>query len=350
MTPDATAPTAVNGADANGLDPNARYVIVVYNEQGIVAHECADVDAVLMRVDRQKVNWITVRDVHDEAELTKLLTYFEVDLAILPDIMDEGPLEFDTEYETCLYLEYIVPYLDETAQRLVSSGGSFILGNNFLIVYAHQLHGLFSRTRRLMLNRQTKAMQYGSDYLLYLLMRAFIVEHYHRVFKYLNGRLETLEDLVLISRGDGSAYQAIIDQREDIKPWSEPLLETEEFLEYVKDAESKFIGPHAAPLFAKSLYREIQGLLESYGRLRLWLKEIMDLQQANVERRTSRVNQLLTIVATIFLPLTFIASIYGMNFEHMPELSWRYGYPAVLLLMVLVAVSLVVFMKRRNWF
>lgn len=339
-----------NGAAAHGLDPNARYVIVVYDAHGIVAHACADVDGVLRRVDQHKVNWITVRDVHDEAELTKLLTYFDVDLDILPDIMDEGPIEFDTEYETCLYLEYIVPYLDESLQRLVSSGGSFILGANFLIVYTHQLHGLFSRTRRQLLNRQTKAMQHGPDYLLYLLMRAFIVEHYHRAFKHLNTRLDALEDLVLVGHGDERAFLAIIDQREEIKPWNDPLLETEDFLEYIKDADSKFISPEVAPLFAKTLYREIHNLLDSYNRLRLWLKEIMDLQQASVERRTSRVNQLLTIVATIFLPITFIASIYGMNFENMPELSWRYGYPAVLLLMATVAASLVIFMKRRKWF
>lgn len=351
MTSDTPPPAAANvGGNGSGFDPNARYVIVVYDQHSITAGDYADVDEALSRVDPDKVNWVTVRDVHDEAELTKLLTHFNVDPAILPDILDEGPLEFDTEYESCLYLEYIVPYLDEPTQRLVPSGGSFILGTNFLIVYTHQLHGLFARTRRLLLNRQTKAMGQGPDYLLYLLMRAYVVEHYHRGFKHLNQRLEELEDLVLAGQGDEDAYAAILDQREEIKPWNDPLLETEDFLEFIKDAESKFITPEVNRLFAKTLFREIEGLLESYDRLRLWLKEIVDLHLANVSRTTARVNQLLTIIATIFLPITFIASIYGMNFDNMPELSWRWGYPAVLLLMATVALSLAVYMKRRKWF
>jgi magnesium transporter len=80
------------------------------------------------------------------------------------------------------------------------------------------------------------------------------------------------------------------------------------------------------------------------------LKEVMDLHMGNVERNTGRVNQLLTVIATIFLPITFIASIYGMNFEYMPELEQPWGYPAVLALMAAVALGLIAFMKRRRWF
>lgn len=335
---------------ANGSFSPAHYAIVVYDNDDIFATECADMDSVLGYVDPGKVNWITIRNVHDEAELTKLLEFFDINPILLPEILDEGPMEFDAEYENCLYLEYIVPYFNELTGNLIPSGGSFILGTNFLIAYAHESHRLFARTRRLMLNRQTKAMQHGPDYLLYLLLRAFVVEHYHRSFKHLNIRLEELEDLVLESRGTESAYNAILAQREEIKPWNDPLLEMEDFLEYVKDAESKFIAEDVERLFSRALYREIVGLLEHYTRLRVWLNEIMDLHLANVERNTARVNQLLTVIATIFLPITFIASVYGMNFEYMPELSWRWGYPVVLLVMATVAVGLALYMKRRKWF
>ena len=84
--------------------------------------------------------------------------------------------------------------------------------------------------------------------------------------------------------------------------------------------------------------------------MRAYLTEMMSLHMAAVERNTSRVNQLLTVIATIFLPITFIASIYGMNFEYMPELEQPWGYPAVLTLMLVVALSLLIFMRRRRWF
>lgn len=328
----------------------SKYSIVVYDAEKIHSFDCQNIDELLKQADPTRVNWITVRDVHDEEELTKLLAYFNIGQFLLEDILDEGRVEFEAEYENCLYLEYMVPYLEEGHHELVQSKGSFILTANALILYEHQLHSLFTLTRRRALNRQTKIMQYGPDYLLYLLLRAVVVEHFQHGFKHLTLKLEELEDYVLEGQGREEVYHAILNARSGLKPWNEPLLEIEEFLEYIKDAESKFISDGVANYFAKSLLREIESLLSYYDRLRVLLKEVMDLHMGNIGRNTGRVNQLLTIIATVFLPITFIASIYGMNFEYMPELEQPWGYPAVLILMALVALGLILFMKRRRWF
>ena len=344
-----------NGENEHAATGNAHahmpnYSIVVYDTKSIRSYDCQSVDEVLEQADLSRVNWVTVRDVHDEAELTRLLTYFGIHSDVLPSLLDEVQTEFEVEYDDCLYLEYMLPYLDRQPRRLVQSRGSFILTTQALILYEHQLHGLFARTRRRALNKLTHIMEYGPDYLLYLLLRGVIVEHFQRGFKHLAAELEELEDRVLIGRGREEVYRTILIAREGIKPWNDPLLEMENFLEYVEDAESKFITEKAAKYFTKSLLREVETLLGSYDRLRVMLKEVMDLHMGNVERNTSRVNQLLTVIATIFLPITFIASIYGMNFEYMPELEQPWGYPAVLLLMLGVALSLILFMKRRRWF
>ena len=339
-------PSAANDTP-NGV---AKYALVVYDKETIEAYECDTIDELLGRIDHQRVNWVTIRDVHDEAGLGRLLDEFHVDPAVLVEILDESRMQFDTEYETCLYVEYTVPYLDPERQLLEQNGGSFVLGSDFLILYEHQSHGLFSRTRRRLVGRQTKAQQHGPDYLLYLLFRAVIVEHYQHSFKHLTQQLEVLEDRVLVGNGRESVYRDILFMREELKPWNEPLLELEDFLEFVKDAESKFISEAEGKIFTKALYREIESLLAFYERLRAMMAEIMTLHMAAVERNTSRVNQLLTVIATIFLPITFIASIYGMNFNYMPELNQPWGYPAALTLMAIVAISLIFFMKRRRWF
>ncbi len=328
----------------------AKYALVVYDRETIEEYDCDSVDELLSHIDHQRVNWVTVRDVHDEDGLRRLLDAFHVDPFVLVEILDESRMQFDTEYENCLYVEYTVPYLDPERALLEQNSGSFVLGSDFLILYEHQSHGLFARTRRRLVNRQTKAPQHGPDYLLYLLFRAVIVEHYQHSFKHLTQQLEQLEDRVLVGGGRESVYRDILFMREELKPWNEPLLELEDFLEFVKDAESKFISDEEGKMFTKALYREIESLLAFYDRLRAVITEIMSLHMAAVERNTSRVNQLLTVIATIFLPITFIASIYGMNFEYMPELKQPWGYPAVLTLMAIVAISLIIFMKRRRWF
>ena len=328
----------------------SKYSIVTYDAQSIEALDCMSLTALLERIDPRRINWITIRDVHDEDELRRLLDFFHIDPPVLEEILDEGTMQFDTEYVNCLYLEYTVPYLNQETHTLARSSGSFVVGTNFVILYEHQIHGLFARTRRRVKAGQTRVQQHGPDYLLYLLLRAVIVEHYQQSFKHLTIELEQLEDHVLAGQGREAVYQDILLTREEIKPWNEPLLELEDFLEFVKDAESKFISDDVAKFFTKSLFREIEDLLAYYDRLRGYMNEIMSLHMGNIERTTGRVNQLLTIIATIFLPITFIASIYGMNFEYMPELDQPWGYPAVLLLMATVAGSLIVFMKRRRWF
>ena len=196
----------------------ARYVLVVYDAESIDAFECQSIDELLGRIDLQRINWVTIRDVHDEKELGQLLDVFHVDPFVLVEILDEGRMQFDTEYENCLYLEYTVPYLHPERKLLEQSSGSFVLGSNFLILYEHQVHGLFSRTRRRMANHQTKAQQHGPDYLLYLLLRAVIVEHFQLSFRHLTYQLEELEDHVLAGRGREEVYRDILFMREEIKP------------------------------------------------------------------------------------------------------------------------------------
>ncbi len=339
--------SAASEPDYNGL---SSYIIVVYDAQNVVEVECADVDEVLANVQPSAVNWITLRDVHDEAALLKLFNFFNIDPFVLDEILDETPMQFDIEYENCLYLEYVVPHYIPETKQVEPSKGAFILGRNFVILYEHDVHRLFTRTRKRLIGRQTKAQRYEADYLLYLLLRAAIVEHYQLSFKRLTSKLEELEDLVLVSGGSEGVYAGILSVREEIKPWNEPLLELQDFLEFIKDAESKFISEETVRYFAKDLNREVESLLAYYDRLHLWLKEVMDLHMANVGRNANRVMQLLAVIATIFLPLTFISSVYGMNFVNMPELKHPLGYVFALSLMLAVAIGSLLFMKRRRWF
>lgn len=335
------------GTPINGI---SSYVLVVYDPKEVVEVECANIDEVLARVDTSRVNWITLRDVHDEAAILKLLSFFSLDPFLLNEILDETPMQFDTEYENGLYLEYVVPHYITETKTVESSKGAFILGRNFVILYEHDIHRLFARTRKRLIGRQTKAQRYGADYLLYLLLRAAIVEHYQLAFKRLTMKLEEVEDRVLASNGGEAVFEDILAVREEVKPWNEPLLELQDFLEYVKDAESKFIANENTRYFTKDLNREVESLLEYYDRLHMWLKEVMDLHMAAISRSSNRIIQLLTVISSIFLPLTFISSIYGMNFKHMPELNHPLGYVAVLLVMAAVGIGSLIFMKRRNWF
>lgn len=327
-----------------------RISLVSYVPTGMESVECEDIDELLGRIDPLQNNWITVRGVHDRPSLEKLLRFFDVDVCLVDDMLDETLFAFEGEYDNCLYLEYAVPIHKNAHDRPVDARGSFIVGQKFLILYQQSGDGVFAQTRKHILAGQTRLQRYGTDYLLYLLLRAAVVDYYFQVFKHLNKKLEELEDEVLAKPGQESVFRLILALRDEIKPLWEYIFELEHFMEYLADTDSQFISEGTKRLFSKYLYREAEENLAAYERLRLRLKEIMDLHIANVNTNAGKVTQILTIFATVFLPITFIASVYGMNFDFMPELRHPWGYPAVLLLMLTVATGILVYMKRKGWY
>lgn len=325
--------------------------LLTYSSNALDYYPCASVDEVISRMDEEATSFISCQGFgEDRADVEALLRHFSLPPSLAEDIIDDTSVEFEGETEQFLYLEHAVPvYLSgdsaPTAVRV-----SFILGTSHLILFEKSDAPVFTKTFRRILSGQSKAQRYGPDYMLYLLLRAAIVEHYQIAFLRLNTRLDDLEDMVLANPAEEEAYQAILVAREELKPWNIPLLELEDFLEFVKDAESRLITTETTRFYTKFLYREVRDLLDSYTRLRQWLKEIMELHMASVSRRANKVMQLLTVVATIFLPLTFITSLYGMNFVNMPELSQPWAYPAVLLVLLFIASGSLFYMKRRGWF
>jgi magnesium transporter len=329
----------------------ARISLVTYVPSEINSAEYTNIEELLAHIDPVQNNWITVRGIHDRPSLEKLLRFFEIDNPLLIDhMLDDSLFAFEGEYENCLYLEYAVPIYEREKAQPGDVRGSFILGKDFLILYEQNGEGVFVRTRKHILSGATKVQRHGLDYLLYLLLRAAVVDHYFHAFRHLNKELEDLEDEVLTQPGQSRMLQSILSLREKIKPLWEYIYELEDFLEFLVDVDSQFISEDVNRLFTKSLYREAEENLSAYERLRQRLKEILDLYMANININSSRVTQVLTVIATIFLPITFIASVYGMNFDYMPELSQPWGYPAVLLLMLTVALSILIYMRRKGWF
>jgi magnesium transporter len=328
----------------------SRVSLVTYVPAAIESFECANIDELLAHVDPVQNNWITIRNVHDRPQLEKVLAFFEIEPALIDHMLDDSMFAFDGEFDNCLYLEYAIPVYGQGEAEAQDVRGSFIVGKKFLILYQKDGDGIFGRTRKHILAGTTKVQRFGPDYLLYLLLRSAIVDHYFNAFKHLNKKLEDLEDEVLAHPGRAMNFQRILAMREAIKPLWAYIYELEDFIEFLVDVDSQFISENVNRLFTKYLYREAEENLAAYERLRLRLKEVLDLHMANINANSSRVTQLLTVIATIFLPITFIASVYGMNFDYMPELRQPWGYPAVLLVMMAVAGSTLVYMKRKGWF
>lgn len=149
--------------------------------------------------------------------------------------------------------------------------------------------------------------------------------------------------------GQEVVYDKILELRDEYKPLRTYLFDLIDFVGEIREDDTRFITSDVKRRLAKEIVRETEALLADYHYLRAWMAEMIEIHRANVNESTNRVIKILTVISTIFPPLTFIAGVYGMNFEYMPELSWEYGYPLVMTGMAALAIGILVILRLKKW-
>ncbi len=328
-----------------------RFSLISYARDDMVTHESDNLVELLSFVKKGQTTWLTISayTLADKEAVTQLLSFFAITSISAEQILAANLTEFIGEYHDCLYTEYSVPFQDEAAQETVRATGSVILGKDFLLLFVARRIGLFKHTRQKLLAGNKQIQQQGADYLLYQLIRAMVSKIEDALFRSLVERFEELEDDVIASSGEAEILDEILAVREQVKPFYDSVRRLAFFVETIQEEDSHFIGEHASQYFATRLEQDVAEMWRGYFRLRTWIAELLDIHRANMGEKTNHVIHILTIVSTIFLPITFLSSLYGMNFVDMPELDYPYGYPITLLVMILIVVGMIVYMKKKKW-
>ncbi|WP_297498717.1 magnesium/cobalt transporter CorA [Thermococcus sp.] len=223
--------------------------------------------------------------------------------------------------------------------------GIFLRGN--LLVTVQEVSGdVFGPVRESIRQGEGLFRERGADYLLFALLEA-IVENYVPIIERISSKMEELGTRIL-SKGDESVLHRIHGIRGEIlfmKRTVFPLLEAFRKLGF---EGSRFFSEESLPLIRElhDHVLEVLEILESQGEM---ANSLVELYYSTISMKTNDIIRILTVVSTIFIPLTFITGIYGMNFRYMPELYWRYGYPAVLIVMLAIAIGMLVYFKRKGW-
>jgi magnesium transporter len=236
---------------------------------------------------------------------------------------------------------------DETTQSAVAEQVSFVLGANFVLTFQEKGGDVFDPVRDRLRTNRGRLRRMGTDYLLYRLLDA-VVDNYFLILEKLDDRIETLEEELTESPTSGTVQHIHRLKREMIflrrAVW--PLREVASEL---ASAESDLVG-HETRLFLRDIHDHTVQVVETVETFRDLLGGMLDVYLSNINNRMNAVMKVLTIIATIFIPLTFIAGVYGMNFHYMPELTWRWGYPLVVFGMLGIGAGMLMAFKRRGWF
>jgi len=320
--------------------------LIHYDSTELLEKELKDVQEVFACADASPVTWVNIDGLHDVAVIEKIGQHFGVHPLTLEDIVNTGHRPKAEDFENYLFVVMKMLKYDEANQHISSEQVSLILGEKFLLSFQELPGDVFDAVRERIRRAKGRIRKSGCDYLAYALLDA-VVDHYFVILERLGENIEQIEAELLENPSTRTLQQIHHFKREMVylrkQVW--PLREAVNFL--IKDENS--LIQDSTRIFLRDVYDHCIYVSDTIESLRDLLTGMLDLYMSSVSNRMNEVMKMLTIIATIFIPLTFIAGIYGMNFKFMPELEWRWSYPLLWLILITIFVVMIFYFKRKKW-
>jgi magnesium transporter len=293
-----------------------------------------------------EVLWINVTGLHDVGILEALGKIYGLHHLTLEDILntDQRPkLEvFDD------YIFIVLKLLERgKGQQLIEGEQiSFVLGRDFLLTFEERECSAFKTVSQRIREGKGRIRRESSDYLAYALIDA-AVDNYFLVLEDVDGRIEDLESELLLDSA-AEALRTIQILKKDLIYLRRSVWPLREVIGGLERDESGFIRD-STKIYLRDISDHTIHVIDIIESFRDLIAGILELHLSSMSNRMNSIMKVLTMIATVFIPLTFIAGVYGMNFRHMPELEWPWGYPAVLAVMLLMGAFMVFYFRKRKW-
>lgn len=290
--------------------------------------------------------WINVNGLNHVQQIEKLGLHYELHPLVLEDIVNITQRPKIDEYDNYLFIVLKMLYYDN-AQTLVSEQVSFILGNNYVLSFQESEGDVFDTVRNRIRYSKGRIRNLQSDYLLYTLLDA-IVDHYFNIIEILGDKIEDLETNLFENEVNEDTSQNIQNLKREILKVRRAIFPLREVLHRIEKNENTLIHKRTLTYY-RDIYDHLIQVSENIDINREMVWSLMDMYMSSISNKMNEVMKVLTIMASIFIPLTFIAGIYGMNFQHMPELNYKYGYYIIWAVMIIIFVGLLYYFKRKKW-
>jgi magnesium transporter len=292
------------------------------------------------------VTWVDVGGVHKIEVLESFGKLFGLHPLLLEDIANTDQRPKLDDYGSYGYVVVKMLYEGERHGDIVVEQVSLVYGDNFLLSFQENGGDVFQAVKDRLRSGKGRLRHAGSDYLLYALIDS-IVDRYFGVLETVGERIEALQDLV-VSNPQPETLREIHALKRQLLFLRRSVWPLRDVINNLSRAEGHFMQ-ESTKVFFRDVYDHVVQIVDTVESLREMVSSMLEIYLSSVSYRLNAVMKVLTIITTIFMPLSFIASIYGMNFEHMPELRSTWGYPAVLLTMAAIGAAMLFFFKRKNW-
>ncbi len=320
--------------------------IIDYDEAQFQEREAKTVEECFPFKETPTVTWINIDGVHQVDIIEKIGKHFDLHPLIMEDICHTEQRPKMEDFGHYIYIVLKMLYYDEKENETKVEQVSLILGENFVISFQERQGDIFDPIRERIRSGKGRIRKMGADYLAYALLDT-VVDNYFLILEKIGERIEDLEDKV-VTDPKPETLQKIHSLKREMIFLRRSVWPLRELINGLERGESSLIKK-ASRIYLRDVYDHTIQIIDTVETFRDMASGMHDTYLSSVSNRMNEVMKVLTIIATIFIPLTFIAGIYGMNFKFMPELEWRWAYLVVWCVIVIVAVFMVIFFKRRRW-
>ncbi len=323
--------------------------LIKYDQSGVEEYDIKDVEDLIEKFDPGKINWINIDGINDVEMIGKIAGRFSFHPLMTEDILNTEHLPKSEEYDDHHFftLKMLRLGTHKREDGIYQEHVSFVLGNNYVISFQDNISGdVFDNVRLRIKTSRSRLRRNGSDYLFYALLDS-VVDGYFNITEFVRDKIGDMEDYILENPAEQMSSN-IIAMRKQLNNMRKVILPLRDAVDRLFTDESEFIQEHTYTYF-RDVQDHIVHIYTTFDGFKETVSSMMDMHMSNLSNSLNMIMRTLTIFSLFFVPLTFIAGVYGMNFQYMPELAWKYGYPFALGLMFCCVLVMFIYMRRKGW-
>lgn len=320
--------------------------IITYSPDQFEEKTVENIEDCMAYQGKTTITWINIDGIHQANTIEQIGQIFHLHPLTLENIMNTAQRPKIEYFPNYIFIALKMIHWDESEQEVFIEHISLILTDHTVLSFQEREGDVFNPVRQRLRNMTGKIRKSGTDYLVYALLDS-IVDQYFLVLEKLGDKTELLED-TLINQPSPENLQVIHRNKRNLIYIRNSVWPLREVINKLEKDESTLVQDNTK-LFLRDAYDHTIQVIETVEALRDMVTGLLDIYLSSVSNKMNEVMKVLTIIATIFIPLTFLAGVYGMNFEYMPELSWKWGYPVILGAMFLIGLAMLYFFKKKKW-
>jgi magnesium transporter len=320
--------------------------IIDYDEHSFQEKKVKTIEECFPFKETPSITWINIDGINDKELIEKIVSHFNFHPLLIEEIQDIERRPKIEDFEDYVFLLLKVFQYDEILNEINSEQISIIFGKNYVISFQENPGDPFNPIREKIRTSKGRIRKMGTDYLVYSLLD-IIIDNYFFVLEKVGEKIELLEE-ELVSNPKPKTLRLIHNLKQQMIALRKSVWPSREIIDLLQRGELKLIQ-RATKIYLRDLYEHTIQVIDAIETYRDILSGMIDIYLSSISNKLNEIMKVLTIIATIFIPLTFVAGVYGMNFKFMPELYLPLAYPIVLTAMLLIAAGMLYYFKKKKW-